>query len=311
VLILAGGLSHERDVSLRSGRRVAGALRQAGCEVTESDLVAGVISGLRHHPVDLVWPLLHGASGEDGSVREVLDLLDQPYLGSNARASRVAWNKAIAKTTLARAGLATPEYLTLPQALFRELGADQLLALVDDRFGLPVVVKPLQGGSALGISRVDQADCLPRAMMDCFAYGDYALIERAVDGVELAVSVVDLGDGPITLPAVEISTDGPYDYDARYNPGRTEFFTPARITARQTELASHVAIQAHLQLGLERISRTDMILSDDGVAYFLEVNVAPGMQETSLLPQAALAAGHELPALYRNLVQASINNHGQ
>ncbi|MDR1824881.1 MAG: D-alanine--D-alanine ligase [Bifidobacteriaceae bacterium] len=307
VLILAGGLSHERDVSLRSGRRVADALRQAGCQVLESDLDLHLLPALESTPVDLVWPLLHGAQGEDGSVRDVLALKKIPYLGSDARAARTAWNKAIAKSIVRRAGLATPDYVTFPQSLFRELGPAALLAEIDQSMGMPLVVKPLHGGSALGMTVVSDAAGLPQAMMDCFAYAEVALIERAVRGTELAVSVIDLGDGPVALPAVEIvTTDGPYDYDARYNPGRTEFFAPARVSPEVAAAAAAMAVTAHQVLGLTRISRTDMMVDAAGVPWFLEVNVAPGMQETSLLPQAALAAGYALPDLYRKLVETSI-----
>ncbi|MDR2374192.1 MAG: D-alanine--D-alanine ligase [Bifidobacteriaceae bacterium] len=306
VLILAGGLSHERDVSLRSGRRVAEALRTAGCDVLEADLDARLLGDLAAARPDLVWPLLHGHLGEDGSVRDVLELAGVPYLGSDPRSARAAWNKAVAKTLVRRAGLNTPDYVTFPQSLFRELGAAALLDLVTASMGTDLVVKPLYGGSALGVTAVSEAAALPRAMMDCFAYGEIALIERAVAGTELAVSVVDLGSGPLALPPVEIVTDGPYDYDARYNPGRTEFFTPARVSAQVSDAAAAVALAAHAALGLTRISRTDMIVDAAGVPWFLEVNVAPGMQETSLLPQAALAGGHDLPQLYRALVEASI-----
>jgi D-alanine-D-alanine ligase len=306
VLILAGGLSHERDVSLRSGRRVAQALREAECSVIEADLGSDLLDLLRSSGADLVWPLLHGASGEDGSVRDVLEMAGAPYLGSDPRASRTAWNKAIAKTVIRRAGGSTPDFVTLPQSLFREIGAPAMLELVTKRFGLPLVVKPVHGGSALGVTVAENADSLPGAFMDAFAYGPVALVEQAVDGVELAVSVVDLGDGPLALPAVEIVTDGTYDFDARYNPGRSEFFVPARICAADAERAGELAVLAHQALGLARISRTDMILDRDGGLWFLEVNVAPGMQETSLLPQAAQAAGYFLPDLYRKLVEASI-----
>jgi D-alanine-D-alanine ligase len=144
--------------------------------------------------------------------------------------------------------------------------------------------------------------------MDCFSYSDIALLERAVTGTELAISVIDFGDGPLALPAVEICTDGPYDYDARYNPGRTEFFTPARVSAADAGRAAELAVAAHQALGLERISRTDLIMDTAGDLWFLEVNVAPGMQETSLLPQAAIAADRPLPQLYRALAEASIAN---
>jgi len=306
VVVLAGGLSHERDVSLRSGRRVAEALRSAGVEVSVHDVDADLVPALSDLRPDLVWPLLHGASGEDGSVRDVVQLLGLRLLGTGPRASRVAWSKPIAKTVVARAGLSTPEFVTLPQSLFRELGAGRVLDAVVARLGLPLVVKPSRGGSALGVNLVTAADDLPRAMVDCFAYSDTALIERAVTGTEVAVSVVDTGDGPVALPAVEIVTEGPYDYDARYNPGRVEYFTPARLSADAASAVGEVAVAAHRALGLERLSRTDLIVGDDGTPWFLEVNVAPGMTETSLLPQAAEGAGHNLGDLYRSLVLASL-----
>ncbi|MFI2754986.1 D-alanine--D-alanine ligase [Cellulomonas sp. P22] len=305
VVILAGGLSHERDVSLRSGRRVADALRAAGAEVTVHDVDADLVPALTQTHPDVVWPLLHGASGEDGSVRDVLELLGMRTLGTGPRASRVAWSKPIAKTVVALAGIDTPEFVTLPQSLFRELGATRVLDAITERLGLPLVVKPASGGSALGVSLVRDAADLPRAMVDCFAYGDTALIERAVTGTELAVSVIDTGDGPTALPAVEIVTDGPYDYDARYNPGRTEYFSPARLSPEVADRVGQAAVAAHVALGLEHVSRTDLIVGDDGTVWFLEVNVAPGMTETSLLPQAAEAAGFELSALYLALVRAA------
>lgn len=308
IVILAGGLSHERDVSLRSGRRVAEALRSTGLDVTVHDVDSDLMPALADTQPELVWPLLHGASGEDGSVRDVLALLGLPTLGTGPRESRVAWSKPIAKTVVARAGVATPDFVTLPQSLFRELGASRVLDAVVSRLGLPLVVKPSRGGSALGVGLVTEADDLPRAMVQCFAYGDTALIEQAVLGTELAVSVVDLGEGPEALPAVEIVTDGPYDYDARYNPGRTEYFAPARLSPEIAAAAGRVAVTAHEALGLRHVSRTDLIVAPDGSIAFLEVNVAPGMTETSLLPQAAEAAGHELGALYRSLVESALRD---
>ena len=306
VLVLAGGLSHERDVSLRSGRRVAEALRSANVDVSVHDVDADLLPALSETRPDVVWPLLHGASGEDGSIRDVLDLLDVPYVGTGPRASRIAWSKPVAKSVVARAGLDTPDYVTLPQSLFRELGAQAVMSAVVDKLGLPLVVKPSRGGSALGVSLVRSATDLPQAMVSCFAYGDVALIERAVEGIEVAASVVETSEGLRALPAVEIVTEGPYDYDARYNPGRTEYFAPARLTSAQAEAVGATAIAAHEALGLRHISRTDLILQPDGTIQFLEVNVAPGMTETSLLPQAVVASGWALPALYRSVVENAL-----
>jgi len=305
VVILAGGLSHERDVSLRSGRRVADALRGVGIETSVHDVDASLLPFLTQAKPDVVWPLLHGASGEDGSVRDVLELLSLEYVGTGPRASRAAWNKPIAKNVILGAGLATPDYVTLPQSLFRELGARPVLDAIVERLGLPLVVKPTRGGSALGVTLVRRAEDLPRAMVDCFSYGDIALIERAVEGTELAVSVVDGADGLQALPAVEIVTEGTYDYDARYNPGRTRYYTPARLDPEVAARVAEVAIRAHEALGLRDLSRSDLIVDATGEPQFLEVNVAPGMTETSLFPQAALASGRDLGDLYRTIVTRS------
>lgn len=307
VLVLAGGLSHERDVSLRSGRRVAESLRGAGVEVSIHDVDDDLLPALAQVKPSIVWPLLHGASGEDGSVRDILELVGQPYIGSDPRASRVAWSKPIAKTVVGRAGIASPRFVTLPQSLFRELGATRVLDSIVDNLGLPLVVKPARGGSALGVTVVHAAEALPRAMVDAYAYGETAIIEQAVVGTEVAVSVVDTGHGPVVLPAVEIvPREGPYDYDARYVPGRVEYFAPARLEPEVAARAASAAIGVHDALGLRHLSRTDLIIDADGVPQFIDINTAPGMTETSLLPQAAEAAGHELGDLYRAIVEAAL-----
>ena len=311
VLVLAGGLSHEREVSLRSGRRVADALRESGCEVLESDLDAALLPRLQADRPDVVWPLLHGATGEDGSVRDVLDVACVRYVGADAAACRRAFDKPTANDLVSRAGLDVPTSVALPHSLFRELGASEVLAALVGRLGLPLVVKPARGGSALGVATVVEAAELPRAMVGCFAYGDVALVQRAVTGTEVAVSVVDTGDGPRALPAVEIVTAGrAYDYDARYTTGGTEYFAPARLDEPTTAALCDLAVTVHTVLGLRDVSRTDVIVGtgDDGRhhLWFLEVNVAPGMTETSLLPQAAAAAGLDLPELYRGVVDAAL-----
>lgn len=310
VLILAGGLSHEREVSIRSGRRVAEALRTAGLQASVQDVDPGLLAGLRRMRPDVVWPLLHGSTGEDGSIRDLLDLVGAQYVGTGPSGSRMAWHKPVAKTVLSRAGAATAEFVTLPQSLFREAGAHTVLGAVLDRLGLPLVVKPAQGGSALGVTVVTRAEDLAQAMVSCFSYSDTALIERAVIGTEIAISVVDLGQGPQTLPAVEIVTEGAYDYDARYNPGRTEYFVPARLGPQAAGTADDLALLAHRHLGLRHLSRTDMIIDDEGTPWFLEVNVAPGMTETSLLPQAANASSHAVADLYAAIARQAAGTGG-
>jgi D-alanine-D-alanine ligase len=157
------------------------------------------------------------------------------------------------------------------------------------------MVKPASGGSALGAQKVARVEDLPAAMVSCFAYGDTVMVERFVDGVELAVSVVDLGEGPEALPAVEIvPSSGVFDYTARYTPGLTEYHAPARLGEEIAARAAGLAVAVHRVLGLADLSRTDAIVTPDGAVHFLEVNVSPGLTETSMFPMAVEAAGHEL-----------------
>jgi D-alanine-D-alanine ligase len=307
VAVLAGGLSHERDVSVRSGRRVAEALRGAGVEVQVLDVDASLMGVLRRERPRAVFPLLHGQAGEDGAIRDVLELLGLPYVGARPAACRVAFDKPVAKAVLAAAGLQVPDGVALPHETFRELGAATVLEAIVERLGLPVVVKPTRGGSALGVFVVHRTEDLPAAMVGAFSYGDAALVERFVAGTEVAVSVIARGGIARALPAVEIVPDsGLYDYAARYTAGTTEFFTPARLDEAAAKAAAQAAENAHEVLGLRDLSRADMIIDADGVPWVLEVNVAPGMTETSLLPQSAAAAGLDLGALCRDLVDAAV-----
>lgn len=305
VVILAGGLSAERDVSLRSGRRLAEALRQEGEEVLVLDLDANLLPLLRSERPDVVIPLVHGAAGEDGSLADVLEALDLSYVGSRPLGCRVSFDKAIAKGVVAAEGLKIARSYSLPHGVFRDLGAPGVMAGIIESLGLPLIVKPTRGGSALGTTLVRSEEDLPPAMVAAFAYGDSAMLEQHISGVEVAVSVVDLGDGPQALPAVEIQPrSGVYDYAARYTAGETEFFVPARITDDQATECAEAAVTAHTVLGLRDWSRIDFIVNDSG-AVFLEANVAPGMTETSLFPQGASAAGMSLGSVGVALVRLS------
>ncbi|SDH73231.1 D-alanine-D-alanine ligase [Sinosporangium album] len=306
VLVLAGGLSYEREVSLRSGRRVSEVLRAVEVDVETRDADATLVPAVLADPPDAVFVTLHGGSGEDGAIRSVLELLGLPYVGADPDACRVAYDKPTAKAVIRSVGLHTPDSVALPKETFHDLGASAVLSRIIDRLGLPLFVKPARGGSALGASMVRTAEELPAAMVGCFAYGDTALIERYIEGVEVSVSVVDLGDGPEALPPVEIVADGGvYDYAARYTAGRTEFFAPARLTPDLIAACERTAVTAHNALGLRDLSRTDLIVDADGQCHFLEVNVAPGMTETSLFPMAVESAGRDLGTLCRGLLQAA------
>jgi D-alanine-D-alanine ligase len=215
-----------------------------------------------------------------------------PYVGSDAAACRMAWDKPTAKAVVRAAGLPTPDWVALPHSTFRELGAAVVLDQIVARFGLPLMTKPAQGGSALGAGVIRSAAELPAAMVSCLSYGDTVLLEPYVEGVEVAVSVVDLGSGPVALPAVEIvPTSGVFDYAARYTAGMTTYHTPARLAPSVADAVADLAVRAHEALGLRDLSRTDAIVTADGVVQFLEVNVSPGMTATSLLPMSIEAAG--------------------
>ncbi|HWS38070.1 MAG TPA: D-alanine--D-alanine ligase [Actinoplanes sp.] len=307
VLVLAGGLSYERDVSLRSGRRVLDALRSTGMTAELHDADGSLLPGLQDDPPTAVVIALHGAIGEDGSLRGVLDLCGVPYVGADARTARLAWDKPSAKSRLRDAGIPTPDWVALPHDRFSELGAVAVLDRIVTRLGLPLMVKPAQGGSGLGASVVRDAADLPAAMVGCFAYDSTALVERYVPGTIVAVSIVDLGTGPETLPIVEIvPRDGVYDYAARYTAGLTTWHVPARLDPAVTTRVSETALAAYRTLGLRDLSRIDVIVTEDGEPQVLGCNVAPGMTETSLLPLAVQAAGVDLGAVMSALVGRAV-----
>jgi D-alanine-D-alanine ligase len=306
VVVLAGGLSHERDVSLRSGRRAAEAMRAAGLEVVERDVDAGLMAFLTEDPPACVVPMLHGETGEDGAIREVLELLGVPYVGAAPAACRTAFDKPVAKAVIERVGISTPASVCLPHETFRELGAASVMAALVRRLGLPMMVKPAKSGSALGCSVVRTAEELPSAMVNAYAYGSEALLERFVVGNEVAVPVLDDGSGPRALPVVSIRPDGGiYDYTARYTAGSTEFQVPAPLADGLAEECARVAVTAHEALGLRELSRSDLIVDDEGTVWFLEVNVAPGFTETSTVPLSIQAAGLDLGEVLAGLVRAA------
>ena len=304
VAVLAGGLSHEREVSLRSGRRLAGALRAVGVEVREWDVDSSLLDRLHKEQPDAVAVALHGGEGENGAVQAVLELQGVPFVGTPSRACRRAWDKPTAKAEFARAGLSTPEWVALPHSTFRELGAQGVLDAIVRELGLPLVLTPDQGGSALGVQVVHHAADLPAAMVSCLAYADTVLAERFVHGTEVAIAVVHDGESPRALPPVEVEVPaGFYDYTSRYTPGAASFHCPARVPAPAREALEAVALQAHDLLGLRDVSRLDAIVQDDGTVQILEVNVSPGLTDTSLLPTSVVAAGQDLGVVYRSLVE--------
>ncbi|MDJ0348704.1 D-alanine--D-alanine ligase [Cryobacterium sp. PH29-G1] len=302
IVILAGGISHERDVSLRSGRRVADALSNEGHSVTVLDPGSNLLTILTEQAPDLIWPTLHGATGEDGALLSLLETTGIPFLGSRGAAAALAWNKATAKELVLRAGYSTPPAIALSTETFRDLGATSVLDHLVSAIGLPLVVKPAHGGSSQGVTIVRTPADLPRAMVHAYTYANTALVEAFVGGTEVTVAVIDTGAGPIALPIVEIvPVDGVFSFEARYNAGETDYYTPARLSEEVSAAVSSAAVAIHTLLDLRHLSRIDIIVDAAGTPWFLEANVLPGLTETSLVPQAIEADGRTLGATYSAL----------
>ncbi|MGH8899705.1 MAG: D-alanine--D-alanine ligase family protein [Egibacteraceae bacterium] len=300
VAVLAGGLSLEREVSLKSGRRVADALQSRGYQVTRIDVDDQLVVALAKSECDVAYLALHGAAGEDGVIQGLLELLGMPYTGPDTVASTLAWDKSVIKGLWSRAGLPTPAWVTVSSTALREMGARRALGRVVDRLGLPLMVKPTQGGAAMGVRCVHAADELPGALIAALSYHDVVLVERFVKGVEVAVSVID----GRALPPVEIvPLRGPYDFAARYTHGATEFHAPARLPDAALEECKAQAVAAYELAGCRHVTRADMIVDADGMPWLLELDTCPGMTETSLLPMAAQAEGWEFEELCERIVE--------
>lgn len=299
VAVLAGGLSLERDVSLRSGQRVAKALSVAGYDVTSLDLDDRLVGRLSEGDIDVAFLCLHGKAGEDGTIQGLLELADLPYTGPGPAASALAWDKAVAKALLHRAGVPTPPWVVLSSHAVRDMGAARMLDRVVERLGLPLIVKPAEGGASMGVKRVETADELPAALITALSYSDVALVERCIAGREIAVTVID----EELLPPVEIEpVEGTYDYSARYTHGATRFHAPARLDDRTVAAVSQAVRAAADALGTRHLVRADLIVDENDDPWVLELDTCPGMTETSLVPMAAEAAGMDFNELCARLV---------
>jgi D-alanine-D-alanine ligase len=304
VAVLKGGRSLERQVSLRSGARVEDALERLGHEVVALDVSQDLIERLRGAAPDVAFIAMHGRDGEDGTVQELLEILDIPYTGSGVLACVRATDKVLAKHLMIEAGIPTPEFFAFSETAFRELGAADALPAIEERLDFPIVVKPSSQGSALGIKFASSAADVPAALVAAFSYDSRVLLERHVDGRDLAVSILD-GE---PLPVVEAvpTGDGFYDFEARYEIGRTEFVCPAALPDGVTEQAHELALRTYRLLGCSAFGRVDLMLGADGELTVLEANPIPGLTETSLLPQAAEAAGISFDELVERIVELAL-----
>ena len=303
VAVLKGGRSLERGVSLRSGARVEDALERLGHEVVPIDVGPDLVKRLGAERPEVAFVAMHGVGGEDGTAQELLEILGIPFTGPGAAACARCMDKSLAKHLIREAGVPTPDWFAFNQAAFRELGAADALAELERSLGFPLVVKPSRGGSSLGIKFAGAPSEVPQALVAAFSYDDRVLLERFVDGRELAVSV--LGDE--ALPVVEaLPAEGDrYDFEARYEIGRTRFVCPAELSAAEERAVLEAALATYRALGCTGFARIDLILGADGPK-LLEANAIPGLTDTSLLPQAAEAAGLSFEQLVERILDLAL-----
>jgi D-alanine-D-alanine ligase len=306
VAVLKGGSSLERQVSLRSGARVEDALARLGHEVIPIDVGDDLIRRLREEEPEIAFVALHGAGGEDGTVQELLEIVGLPYTGSGVLGCMRSIDKVLAKHLFEEASIPTPEFFSFSQAAFKSLGAADTLPAIEERLNFPIVVKPATGGSALGIKFASSAGDVPGALVSGFSYDSRVLLERHVQGRDLAVSVVEGADGPEALPIVEAvpRDEDFYDFEARYEIGRTDFVCPADVPEPTERRAQQLALDVYRLLGLYGFGRVDLMLEEEsGALFVLEANAIPGLTETSLLPQAAEAAGIGFDELVERILE--------
>jgi len=299
VALLSGGISSEREVSINSGNQVFEALDKDKYNVVRydpKDDIPKLVSDAER--IDVALVILHGPYGEDGTIQGLLDLLGIPYQGSGVLGSAVAMNKLVAKQLYRQAGLTVPDFMVVET----ETPVDAAACVAS--LGLPLVIKPLEGGSSVGMSIVRTEGDLKEALDKAFVYDRRVLIEAFIEGMEITGGV--MGNDPLdALPLIEIIPNPAYeffDYEAKYKPGATEEICPARIDDDLAARAKDCAQKAHQALSCKGYSRTDMIVKD-GAIFVLETNTIPGMTPTSLFPQAAAAFGYSFSAMLDRLIE--------
>jgi D-alanine-D-alanine ligase len=304
VAVLKGGRSLERQVSLRSGARVEDALASLGHEVVPIDADAQLIRSLKEARPDVAFIALHGPGGEDGTPQELLEILGIPYTGPGVASCIRCMDKVLAKHLFRMADIPTPDWVAFDSTAFRELGAADALGEIEARLGFPLVVKPAAQGSALGVRFAASRDDVPEALVSAFSYDDRVLLERHVAGRELAVSLLD-GD-PLPIVEVRAKEEDRFNYEARYEIGRTEYLCPANLSSGESAGAHDVARRAYEILGCSGFARVDLMLDADGAPQALEANAIPGLTDTSLLPMAADAAGLSFEDLIGRIVELAL-----
>jgi D-alanine-D-alanine ligase len=302
VAVLKGGRSLEREVSLRSAARVEDAVGALGHMAVGIDVGEDLVRRLRDERPDVVFIALHGPGGEDGTVQELLEILDLPYTGPGVAACALCMDKVAAKHEMRGAGIPTPDWAAFNATAFRELGAADTLEEIEARLGFPLVVKPASQGSSLGVEFAASRDEVPQALVAAFSYDDRVLLERYVEGRELAVSVLDGEPLPI-VEAIPREEDF-FNFEARYEIGRTDYVCPAELPDDEARHVQELATRTYETLGCSGFARVDLMLGEEG-PQMLEVNAIPGLTDTSLLPMAAEATGIDFTQLVERILASA------
>jgi D-alanine-D-alanine ligase len=302
VIVLKGGRSLEREVSLRSAARVEDALGEVGHEAIGIDVGQDLVGRLREQRSDVVFIALHGPGGEDGTVQELLEILDLPYTGPGVAACALCMDKVAAKHEMRGADIPTPDWAAFNATAFRELGAADTLEEIEARLGFPLVVKPASQGSSLGVEFAAAREEVPEALLAAFSYDDRVLLERYVKGRELAVSV--LGGDPLPIVEAIPREEDFFNFEARYEIGRTDYVCPAELAEDETRRVQELATRTYEALGCTGFARVDLMLGGDG-PQVLEVNAIPGLTDTSLFPMAAEAAGIDFTELVERILASA------
>lgn len=296
--ILMGGPSAEREVSFKSGKAVYFALGQLGLEIEAIDIKTDDPKKnkrlIKSRKIECAFLALHGRFGEDGSIQEILEAIKIPYTGSGVLASRLAMDKIASRRIFELHGLKVPRYKVLNKAsrgIARKVCAD---------FGFPLVIKPAAGGSSIGLSIINKAKELDKAIESAFSFDEKIIIEQYVKGRELTVGILE----ERALPVIEIIPKNRFfDYEAKYHAGLTDYIVPAKLKESLVKKAKEAALSAHRLLGCFGCSRVDIILDEGNLLYVLEVNTIPGLTSTSLLPKAAGAVGIPFEELCLRLIK--------
>jgi D-alanine-D-alanine ligase len=305
--VLYGGKSTEREVSLRSGEAVYQGLKSKGYQVVKIDTgQPDFIQQLNKESIDVAFLALHGKFGEDGTMQGLLEILDIPYTGPGVTTSAIAMNKIFTKKLLVNDKITTPDFLTYSQVDIDQRGMTQICNEILGKLSLPVVIKAPTQGSTIGIYFVKSKNDLPDALVNALQYDPVIMAEKFITGTEVTVTVLG-NKQPQVLPQIEIvSTTGVYDYEAKYTVGMSDHIIPPRLPDEILTVTAELALRTYRTLGCSGLSRVDFMITDDGKAYVLEVNTLPGMTETSLVPDAARAAGIEFPDLLDLLIKFAL-----